>query len=671
MNLTILAKWVCRLDARMLFFFQESNLKNLTRHESHGASLKRLANYSLNRLVVVFFLSFPTQMLFAEDLMNPTSNPVTELNASHKTIAERPAASVTTENIANENASAANAITAIITRKNHPYLLRSDFQNRAEDLEVLYKLQGNKLLWLGNVQSEKNIAEVLNLLENASVNGLNSTSYDTQSLRQRLSSALIIAPDNYKQLALYDTAISLSLLRFLHDLHYGRVNPKEINFNLKLREKKLIDLPALIITSVAQGTIGQLPESVEPKLKQYKKLKQALATYRLLAKTSVPFTLFINKSINPGGNLPQAKELSEFLAKLGDLPEEQKDSNTKKSNRYTGRLVSGVKNFQLRHGMNADGVLGKGTVAAINVSLSQRVTQIELAMERLRWLPEANAGASIIVNIPAFQLWAFDNVDEFNTDIPNMRVVVGKAMENQTPVLMAKMSFIDFMPYWNVPYNIVKEEILPKLIQNPGYLASQNMELVTTFGNETKAVAFTGSSIAQLKQGTLRIRQRPGNKNALGKVKFIFPNKSDVYLHDTPSRSLFSKSRRDFSHGCVRVAKPDQLAEFALKNQWSKETIQQALNTPKTQRVILKKSIPVMFFYVTSFIDQHDNLAFYPDIYGYDTVLQGALNRSGDLSDEAIFAPSPEPIPVEEPESIQVDAIKRIDRVKPLEPIAN
>ena len=351
----------------------------------------------------------------------------------------------------------------------------------------------------------------------------------------------------------------------------------------------------------------------------------------------------LHKSISPGGNLPQAEELREFLVKTGDLPEEQSDSNTKKSNRYTGNLVAGVKKFQLRHGMNADGVLGKGTVAAINEPLRQRVTQIELAMERLRWLPEPSAGASIIVNIPAFQLWAFDDVDEFNADMPNMRVVVGKALKNQTPVLMAKMSFIDFMPYWNVPYNIVKEEILPKLMQNPGYLAGQNMELVTTFGNETKAVAFTASSIAQLKQGTLRIRQRPGKKNALGKVKFIFPNKSDVYMHDTPSRSLFSKSRRDFSHGCVRVANPDQLAEFALKNQWSKETIQQALNTPKTRRVILKKSIPVTFFYVTSFIDQNDNLAFYSDIYGYDAVLQEALNKSGDLSDEAIFAPPPEP----------------------------
>ena len=651
------------LDSRKLFFSRKSDLKNRIRHKAQGVCFKKIATCALSRLLVCFFLSLPAQALFAEGIINQTTNRVTEGISSPKAVLDSSAASVASEIIANENASVANAVTSIIFTKHHPYLQRSDFQNRAEDLEILYKMAGYNLLWLGNAQAEKNIVDVLNLLENASINGLNSTSYDTQTLQQRLPSALNIAPDNYKQLALYDTAISISLLRFLHDLHYGRVNPKEINFNLKLREKKLIDLPAVIKTSLAHGTIRQLPELVEPKLKQYQKLKLALATYCLLAKNPAPFRLFVNKSINPGSNLPQAEELGKFLSNVGDLPEAQSASNAKKSNRYTGKLVAGVKKFQLRHGMNADGVLGKGTVAAINVPLSQRVTQIELAMERLRWLPELNAGPYIIVNIPAFQLWAFDDIDQFNSDMADIRVVVGKALKNQTPVLMAEMRFIDFMPYWNVPYNIVKEEILPKLMQNPGYLATENMELVTTFGNETKAVAFTGSSIAQLKQGALRIRQRPGIKNALGKVKFIFPNKSDVYLHDTPAKTLFSKSRRDFSHGCVRVANPEGLAEFALKNQWSKETIQQALNTPKTRRVILKKSIPVVVFYVTSFIDQYDNLAFYSDVYGYDAVLQQALHKSGDLSDQAIFAPPPVLLPVK--------AIKPIELIKPVEPVAN
>ena len=586
-------------------------------------------------ILVFFFLSLSTPLLFAEVTSPQIPKSVTEALALPKTDADNHAASLATEIINNENSGVVNEINAIIATKHHPYLLRTDFLNRTDDLAELYKMADYQLLWLGNDQAEKNILEVLAVLASAADNGLNATNYDTDILHQKLPSALKLAADDYKQLALYDTAISLSLLRFLHDLHYGRVNPQGINYNLKLREKKLIDLPTLIKNSLAQGAIKQLPALVEPKLQQYQQLKSALATYHLLAKKLPPLQLRTETPINPGDNFRQLEELQRFLVAVGDMPDET--DSTAKSTHYTGKIVAGVKKFQQRHGMNADGVLGKGTVVALNESLNLRVMQIELAMERLRWLPALNAGPYIIVNIPAFQLWAFDDIDQPDSEIASMRVVVGKALKNQTPVLMAEMRFIDFMPYWNVPYNIVKEEILPKLIRNPGYLNKENMELVTTFGNETKAVSFTGSSIAELKQGTLRVRQRPGKKNALGKVKFIFPNKEDVYLHDTPSQTLFSKSRRDFSHGCVRVANPAGLAEFALKNQWSKETIQLALNTPKTQRVVLKKPIPVLFFYMTAFFDHNNNLAFYQDIYGNDTVLLEALKKPEDLSDQSIF----------------------------------
>ncbi|MGR8998189.1 MAG: L,D-transpeptidase family protein [Gammaproteobacteria bacterium] len=602
-------------------------MKRRRRYKAQGASFKKLAIYAVNRLMVSIILSLPAQALLAEDIVNQTT-PIDHHDVT----------SLATQMIANENASLANEINTIIAAKNHPYLSQPNFLNRTEDLATLYKMTDYQLLWLGNAQAKKNIAEVLNLLNNALASGLNAANYDAYTLQSKLQSALKLAPDNYRQLALYDTAISLSLLRFLHDLHYGRVNPHGINYNLKLREKKLIDLPSLIKTSLAQGTISQLPLKVEPKLQQYKKLKAALAAYRLLAGKLPHFELIIGKSIRPGDNLPQLERLQEFLISLGDLPEENNGSSAEKSKRYTGNIVTAVKKFQKRHGLNTDGVIGKGTAAAINVPISQRMIQIELAMERLRWLPELNPGPFIIVNIPAFELLAFDDIDKASYNIAtSMRVVVGKALKNQTPVLMAEMRFIDFMPYWNVPYSIVKKEILPKLMENPGYLDKENMELVTTFGNEARAVAFTDSSIAGLMRGSLRIRQRPGKKNALGKVKFIFPNKADVYLHDTPSQTLFSKSRRDFSHGCVRVANPEGLAEFALKNQWSKEAIQQALQTSKTRRVILKKSIPVLFFYVTAFFDQDNNLTFYPDIYGNDIVLLDALKKPEDLSDQSLF----------------------------------
>jgi murein L,D-transpeptidase YcbB/YkuD len=247
-----------------------------------------------------------------------------------------------------------------------------------------------------------------------------------------------------------------------------------------------------------------------------------------------------------------------------------------------------------------------------------------------------------------------------------MRVVVGKAMKNQTPVLMATMSYIDFSPYWNVPYNIVKDEIIPKLARNPGFLSKENMELVSSNG----VARFSGSTLAQLKQGTLRVRQRPGKKNALGRVKFLFPNKEDVYLHDTPSNSLFSRSRRDFSHGCVRVANPEGLAEFALKNQkgWNKDRIQRAMRNPKTQRVILSKPIPVLFFYSTAFFDEKHNLVFYPDIYGHDPALLEALKNQEDIPDKVLFVSEP-PTPAPDtnstmPQPLVVDAVKTQNTVK-------
>ncbi len=567
------------------------------------------------------------------------------------------------EQVINQNVPVVNEIPLVLASKQHPYLTQADFSNRAEDMDALYKTANYQPLWLGNANSEKNIGEVLALLEAAQDHGLNAASYDVLALKTKLPTALSLAPDAYKDRALYDTALSLSLLRFLHDLHYGRVNPHGINYHLKLREKKLIDLPALINSSLAQNTLPSLPVQVEPKLQQYQKLKTALASYRQRAANSVPFELVFKKAIRPGETIPQFQELHQFLVHSGDLPAETSEISAEKPTRYTGEIVVGIKKFQQRHGLAADGIIGKGTAEAINEPIKQRISQIELAMERLRWLPEFSAGPSIIVNIPAFQLWAFDDIDVPNTELTNMRVVVGKAMENQTPVLMAEMSFIDFMPYWNVPYNIVKNEILPKLLKNPGYLAKENMEMVSRSG----VVGLNGTTLAQLKLGSVRIRQRPGKKNALGKVKFIFPNKEDVYLHDTPSTSLFSRSRRDFSHGCVRVANPEGLAEFALKNQWSKETIQKALHTPKNQRVVLKKPIPVLFFYTTAFFDHEDKLVFYPDIYGHDTVLLEALKKTEDLSDQAIFAAPPLP-PVTAPKPSEGVAIET--ETKAVEPTA-
>lgn len=536
-----------------------------------------------------------------------------------------------------------NTIKQIIAAKRHPFLIPADFANRSEDLETLYQLADYQLIWLGNSQSEKNISDLLSLLANASAHGLDPAAYDIGLLQEKLPQALLQSNNpTLKMAGAYDTALSLSLIRFLHDLHYGRVNPQGINYKLKLREKKQIELPLLIKGHLAQGNISGLPELVEPQIRQYRQLKSALANYREMVKTVRPLHLSISKSLRPENSFLQAEELQQYLIQTGYMTEPSVPSD-KPLSRYHADLVAGVKNFQKHHGLGVDGVIGPSTFAELNTPLSQRITQIELAMERLRWLPEYNSEPMIIVNIPAFQLWAYDNVNALEPEITTMKVVVGQAMKTQTPVLMAEMRFIEFMPYWNVPYSITKNEIIPKLLRNPGYLAHENMEVV--IGN--RPIAYSAEALNLLKQGKARIRQRPGKKNALGKVKFLFPNDDNVYLHDTPANALFNRTRRDFSHGCVRVEKPEVLAKFALKYQdgnWDANKIQAAMDSGKNKRVNLGQTIPVMFFYVTAFVDQDHELTFYPDIYGHDPTLLEALKTRVDVPDYHLIAnPAPPP----------------------------
>lgn len=530
-------------------------------------------------------------------------------------------------------------IFTLLESKQHPYLSQTDFSSRAEDMQALYKAANYEPIWLTRDDSKALIAQTLDLLSNAASEGLNPQNYDAGKLKEMLPTALQLPPVAVRKQAMFDTAVSLSLLRYLHDLHYGRVSPQGINYNLKLREKKLIDLPAMIIASRNQGEIAALSMAVEPKLNQYQKLKLALAHYRELAARTTPIQLDVTRSVRIGEAHPQLEALQRFLIQTGQLPEKAESPSAAAPRIYDKKLSEGVKRFQARHGLAPDGVLGKSTAAVLNVPLTERVTQIELALERLRWLPDMGSGPYILVNIPAFQMWVYDDISKNAPPSLNMRVVVGQAIKTQTPVLMAEMTFIDFMPYWNVPYSITKNEIIPKLIENPGYLYSENLEIVPAFSGQAKPVPLTLDSLSQLKQGLLKIRQRPGKKNPLGRVKFMFPNKEDVYLHDTPSKSLFNRSTRDFSHGCVRIEKPLELAEFVLQDQpeWTKENIQLAMQAPKMQRVMLKKSVPILFFYTTAFVDQDGEVAFYRDIYGHDAVLLETLKNTSDLPDQLLF----------------------------------
>ena len=246
--------------------------------------------------------------------------------------------------------------------------------------------------------------------------------------------------------------------------------------------------------------------------------------------------------------------LARLLVALGDLPADTPPPPD--SAPYAGVFVEAVKRFQARHGLEGDGILGKGTQAALQVPLAWRVRQIEFALERLRWLPRPLEGRLVAVNIPMFHLWAWDSAPLSSAAPVGMGVIVGRALNTRTPVFVEDMRYVVFRPYWNVPPSILRGEILPAVERDPDYLTRTDMEIVSGPGDDSPAVAATAENLSWLRDGLLRVRQRPGPANSLGLVKFVFPNDENVYMHGTPAPGLFKRFRRDFSHGCVRRRRP-------------------------------------------------------------------------------------------------------------------
>jgi murein L,D-transpeptidase YcbB/YkuD len=320
------------------------------------------------------------------------------------------------------------------------------------------------------------------------------------------------------------------------------------------------------------------------------------------------------------------------LRALGDVPAHA--SVPAEGAPYDGVLVDGVTRFQTRHGLQADGVIGDATQAALRVPLSWRVRQIELAMERMRWLPHLGEQRFLAVNIPMFRLWAWDKVSASGAPSFGTGVIVGRALNTQTPVFVEEMREVIFRPYWNVPPSILRHEILPALARDPDYLRQHDMEIVSGQSDAAPIVALSAENMAGLRRGQLRVRQRPGPKNSLGLVKFVFPNDSNIYLHGTPAPELFSRARRDFSHGCIRVEDPVALTEWVLADQpqWTRNRILAAMNVSPSRRVQLTQPITVILFYITAVVmPEDDSIHFAEDIYGHDGRLDRALAREGVL----------------------------------------
>ncbi|HEX8009775.1 MAG TPA: L,D-transpeptidase family protein [Casimicrobiaceae bacterium] len=514
-------------------------------------------------------------------------------------------------------------IRALISGANLAQLQRPDFSTYRQALDDLYRPGNYAPQWLApSAPWRAGLAE----LAAAPEHGLDAADYDVDWLNGEL--ATIDAGDRApERLARAEVALTVSLFRLLSDLHRGRVAPARVGFKLDSGGEPF-DLAATLRAGLASGSVHDALAAAEPSFTLYRRLEAALARYRALAAEPLPPLPELPKGtrkVEPGGLYPGVAAIAERLRRVEDLPA---NAVIPADERYAGALVDAVKAFQDRHGLKPDGVLGRETLAALATPFEVRMRQLELSLERLRWLPELPAGPIIAVNIPSFRLWAFTDARDDGAARLSMPVIVGSAMsEHKTPVFIGDMRYVEFSPYWNVPPSIQRKEIVPRLARDPGYWQREELEAVPASGRGSAITTLDAAALDGLKTGALRVRQRPGLKNALGGVKFVLPNTMDIYLHATPARELFEKTRRDFSHGCIRVADPPALAAFVLGDQpeWTSDRIEEAMAAGKTRTVKLTRPIPVVIFYTTAIVDSSGRVLFQSDIYGYDRQLEAAL----------------------------------------------
>jgi L,D-transpeptidase YcbB len=489
-----------------------------------------------------------------------------------------------------------------------------------EQIKRLYESANFAPLWVKDDRPTSQATYLIETLRASRLKGLNPSDYDAEGLATK---SLSLNGASAAAQASFDTALTQSTMRYISDLRIGRINPKHLKFDIDVQSKNY-DLAEFIAQQVVNAKDLQLVlDQIEPPYAGYRRIESTLKQYLdLAARGDGPKVPGATRTIAPGDTYAGSAQLAERLRLLGDLPQ----GGTFDS--YTGALVDGVKHFQARHGLATDGKLDVATLRELNTPLSARVQQIDDALERWRWMPTEFQWPPVLVNIPEFRLRAYS--DDHRLAL-SMNVVVGKAAPTQTPVFTNDIKFIVFRPYWNVPPGILRRTVIPGILKSSGYLARERFEVTDSSG---RVVSASDDLVAGLRSGKYFVRQKPGPTNALGLIKFMFPNTYSVYLHSTPSTELFSRSRRDFSSGCIRLEKPAELASFLLRNQldgqqpWTVALVQKAMDSGKDNRQVnLTVKVPVLLLYVTAVAEEDGTVHFFDDIYGHDKRLDAVLAK--------------------------------------------
>ena len=477
-----------------------------------------------------------------------------------------------------------------------------------EEVTRLYEIRNFQLIWSNGLEYNQNAQELLETINQADNFGLNPFDYDIEFIRYFLEATNVHPP----LLGRSDVALTHAYVKLAYHINSGK---------LRFSQTANVDnysLLALLNDAVNNQTIGKAIDQLKPRQADFTRLASALKKYRGLERELEPLTLK-KRSLAVNDRAPEIIELRKILHRLGDYQGTEFSSDL-----FDEELAAAVSIFQYRHGLEVDGVIGRHTLSEINKPITQRIQQLELNLEKARMLPENDHRLYVLINIPAYRLYVIEN----NNIIYQSRVIVGKK-KHKTPVLSSEISEIVLNPYWNVPRSIAKNEIIPQLQKDPLYLKKNNIRLLGRLAEKTVVVNPQAIDWAAIdaEKTTLRFRQDPGTENSLGQIKFLFPNRHSVYLHDTPSRRLFSQRRRAFSHGCIRVENPFDLAEVLLteNGDLDKDELQYLTDQKKRKSIKFEQPVPIYTTYMTSWVDENGLTHFRSDIYGRDSQIAISL----------------------------------------------
>lgn len=490
----------------------------------------------------------------------------------------------------------------------------------------LYMDNGMRPFWVAEYGVLPGKAEqLLAALDKAEEDGLDPARYRAAAI------AALLSARDAENLARLDLMLTLALNAYITDMRKGQAASTRLDTRLfaAVRDSDSeTDVAVVVREGLRRSDLTDFLAQQAPQHRAYQALKKLLAQYRRLEAAGGWPQIPPGGKLEPGMTDHRLELLARRLLITGDLAALPASLTTAPGLLppvYEGELVQAVKRFQLRYNLKQDGIVGKMTLNALNIPVRDHISKIRLNLERWRWLPHQLGSRRILVNIAGFTLTSMNNEQ---TEL-FMPVIVGE-IYNKTPVFSHAMTYIEINPYWNVPPSIARKDIVPKMQKDPGYLSRQRIRIFAGWHEGAPEIAPTSINWQTIGSGITRyrLRQDSGPGNALGRIKFMFPNSKNIYMHDTPGQELFHRTRRTFSHGCIRLSRPLELAWHILQHDGysvTKEGLQKAVASKKQQVFVLKQPLPVHILYLTALAAEDGSPHFYDDIYGYDSQLAEAL----------------------------------------------